>query len=101
MKLSVNKTDTVEVSFLGEEYDPYERAYRSRYRFIIHTGNWEYITDELRSGVGVPVNLTRAMNEYLGFLTDTESDMWPEYVREWVEDESLYLENLYAITDKY
>lgn len=85
---------TVSVEYDGMERDEY--GYRRRYTYSVAANGWQYVGNDLCSGVGSPVDESAAMGTLLSFLSayadardygpDSEDiNLFPGYVGEWVD----------------
>ena len=87
---------TVSVESDGAEYDG--GGYRQRYTYTIAANGWEYVGNDIYSGVGAEVDETGMLGTLLSFMgacaesrqyPDGEnSDLFPEHVGQWCEENS-------------
>jgi hypothetical protein len=93
---------TVSVSHDGPERDALG-GYRQRYTYTIAANGWEYVGNDIRSGVGADVDESGMLGTLLSFMgacaesreylarTGTggdNADLFPEHVGQWCEDYS-------------
>lgn len=89
---------SVTVSHDGSDYSPGDAGYRQRYAYSIATSEWEYVGNDIRSGVGADVDIDDAARNVFSFLyacaesrrypNGENADLFPEYVGEWAEQNS-------------
>ena len=87
----------VSVQSIGAEYSPEDSGRRQRYAYTITTTDWSYDGNDIRSGVGAPVDVpdaARTLFEFLGaaaeayeygttLYTSENIDLFPMHVTEW------------------
>ncbi len=93
---------TVSVSHDGPERDELG-GYRQRYTYTIAANGWEYVGNDIRSGVSAEIDEPGMLGTLLGFMGacaesrqyrdrngyDGENvDLFPEHVGQWCEDYS-------------
>ncbi|AEK10060.1 hypothetical protein FDH96_gp107 [Mycobacterium phage Rey] len=89
---------TVKVEHDGQDFDPDFRAYRQRYTYIITTPDWQYVGNDIRSGCSAEADVADASRSLFSFLSacaesrsyggGENSDLFPEHVGEWAEENS-------------
>lgn len=90
-------TGTIHVENDGRVWEPDDRGYRQQYAYKITAEGWEYVGNDLYSGVGAAVDEAAAMRDLCGFLSacaesrqysgsDGENaGLFPEHVGAWAE----------------
>jgi hypothetical protein len=86
---------TISVESDGKVWIADDRAYRQQYAYTITAEGWEYVGNDLHSGVGRAVDEAAAMRDLCGFLSacvesreygdDENADLFPEHVGAWAE----------------
>ncbi|SKK38881.1 hypothetical protein [Mycobacteroides abscessus] len=93
---------TVKVWHDGADREPGESGFRQRYGYSITTPDWEYVSNDLRSGVGADADTEHLSRDLLGFLyacaesrkyfaefgVGENVDLFPEHVGQWAESVS-------------
>lgn len=96
---TVNVGDsTVTVESIGNEWQPWDQAFRQRYSYSIVTPEWRFDGDDIRSGVGANVDEADAARSLFSFLgaaaeayravtfdrrASENIDLFPPHVNEW------------------
>lgn len=96
---------TVSVEYDGQSWDPETGlgAWRRQYRYVITANGWQYVGNDIQSGVGAEIDEPGMLGTLLSFMgACAESrqyrdrngyggenvDLFPDYVGEWCEDYS-------------
>lgn len=88
----------------GKFYSPEDRAYRQQYKYVINSGEWEYVGTDVYSGAEAEVDEesgARALFTFLLACAESRSrgnsssenwNMFPDHVAEWAMQHSSELE---------
>ncbi len=91
---------TVSVEYDGQYWDTETGlgAWRRQYRYVITANGWQYVGNDIRSGVGAEIDEPGMLGTLLGFMgacaesrqyPDGEhSDLFPDHVGQWCVDYS-------------
>lgn len=100
---------TVSVEHDGNPWHAEDRGHRQQYKYVITTPQWEYVGNDINSGVGADPDEESALQTLASFLTacaesrsyggGENAEIFPDHVGAWAEANSDELSMLSAGED--